>query len=167
MSERCISLQETGFRYLIYMRACSVVSDSLQPRDCSPARLFCLWNFPGKNTWVICHFLLQGIFPTRGLNLCLLCLLHCPQILYHQAAGNFCQIPLGRANINLPVLNAGFSPEESTQNYFIPLQPLERRSIFKICILLLSNFVIFYFEYSGELIWERKREDSSQNPTST
>ena len=31
---------------------------------------------PGKNTGVDCHALLQGIFPTRGLNLRLLCLLH-------------------------------------------------------------------------------------------
>ena len=36
------------------------------------ARLFCLWNFPGKNTGVGCHVLLQGIFPTQGSNLCLL-----------------------------------------------------------------------------------------------
>ena len=35
------------------------------------------WNFPGKNTGVGCHFLLQGIFPTQGLNSPLLCLLHC------------------------------------------------------------------------------------------
>ena len=31
---------------------------------------------PGKNTRVGCHALLQGIFPTQGLNLCLLNLLH-------------------------------------------------------------------------------------------
>ena len=37
------------------------------------------WNFQGKNTGVACHFLLQGIFPTQGLNSCLLCLLHCRQ----------------------------------------------------------------------------------------
>ena len=41
-----------------------------------PARLLCPWNFPGMNTGVGCHFLLQGIFPTPGSNLCLLCLLH-------------------------------------------------------------------------------------------
>jgi len=29
-------------------------------------------DFPGKNTRVDCHFLLQGIFPTQGLNLHLL-----------------------------------------------------------------------------------------------
>ena len=41
-----------------------------------PASLLCPWNFPGKNTGMGCHFLLQGIFPTRGSNLCLLHLLH-------------------------------------------------------------------------------------------
>ena len=43
-------------------------------------RLLCPWDFPGKNTGVGCHFLLQGIFPTRGSNPGLL---HCRQILYH------------------------------------------------------------------------------------
>ena len=37
------------------------------------------WNSPGKNTGVGIHSLLQGIFPTQGLNLGLL---HCGQILY-------------------------------------------------------------------------------------
>ena len=32
--------------------------------------------FPGKNTGVGCHFLLQGILPTQGLNSGLLHLLH-------------------------------------------------------------------------------------------
>ena len=36
-----------------------------------PARVLCPWDFPGKNTGVGCHFLLQGIFPTQGSNLCL------------------------------------------------------------------------------------------------
>ena len=40
------------------------------------------WDFPAKNTRVACHFLHQGIFPTRGLNLCLL---HCRWIFYHWA----------------------------------------------------------------------------------
>ena len=34
------------------------------------------WNFLGKNTGVVCYFLLQGIFLIQGLNLHLLCLLH-------------------------------------------------------------------------------------------
>ena len=32
--------------------------------------------FPGKNTRVGCHFLLQGIYPTQGSNPCLSHLLH-------------------------------------------------------------------------------------------
>ena len=44
-----------------------------------------LWDSPGKNTTVGGHALLQGIFSTQGLNPCLLCLLHCRQILYHWA----------------------------------------------------------------------------------
>ena len=36
----------------------------------------CPWDSPDKNTGVGCHFLLQGIFPTRGSNPCLLRLLH-------------------------------------------------------------------------------------------
>ena len=38
------------------------------------------WNFPGRNTGVGCHFLLEGIFLTQGSNLHLLCLLYCRQI---------------------------------------------------------------------------------------
>ena len=39
-------------------------------------RLLCPWDSPGTGTGVGCHALLQGIFLTQGLNLCLLCLLH-------------------------------------------------------------------------------------------
>ena len=56
------------------------MSDSLQPLGLYPTRLLCPWNFPGKNTGVGCYFLLQGIFPTQGLNPGLL---HCRQMLYH------------------------------------------------------------------------------------
>ena len=41
-------------------------SDCLQPLGLSPTRLLCPRDFPGKNTGVGCHFLLQGIFPTQG-----------------------------------------------------------------------------------------------------
>ena len=58
----------------------SVVSDSLWPHGQKPTRLCRPWDFPGKNTGVGCHFLLQGIFPTQGLNPGLL---HCRQTLYH------------------------------------------------------------------------------------
>ena len=37
-----------------------------------------------------CHFFLQGIFLIQELNLYLLCLLHCRQILYRWATGKLC-----------------------------------------------------------------------------
>ena len=40
-----------------------------------PPQLFCLWDFPGKDTGVGCSFLLRGIFLTQGLNQHLLHLL--------------------------------------------------------------------------------------------
>ena len=51
----------------------------LKPHGLQPPRLLCPWDFPGKNTGVGCHFLLQGLFPTQGLNPGLQ---HCRQILY-------------------------------------------------------------------------------------
>ena len=42
----------------------------------------CLWNSPGQNTGVGCRALLQGIFPTQGLNPGLP---HCKQIFYHRS----------------------------------------------------------------------------------
>ena len=45
------------------------MSHSLWPYRLKPARLHCPWDFPGKNTAVGCHFLLQGIFQTQGSNL--------------------------------------------------------------------------------------------------
>ena len=59
--------------------SCSVVSDSVQPMECSPPGSSVRGDFPGKNTGMDCHALLQGIFPTQGLNPGLL---HCRQNLY-------------------------------------------------------------------------------------
>ena len=53
--------------------------------ECSPARLLCPWDFPGKNTGVGCHFLLQGIFLTWGSNL----------VLLHWQEDSFITVPLG------------------------------------------------------------------------
>ena len=53
-----------------WSESCSVVSDSLQPHA---------WNSPGQNAGVGSLSLLQGIFPTQGLNPGLP---HCRRILY-------------------------------------------------------------------------------------
>ena len=51
-----------------------------KPMDCSPPGSSVHGDSPGKNTRVGCHVLLQGIFPTQGLNPSLP---HCRRILYH------------------------------------------------------------------------------------
>ena len=55
---------------------CCLVAKScltiLRPHGLHPARCLCPWDFPGKYTGVGCRFLLWGIFPTQGLNPCLL-----------------------------------------------------------------------------------------------
>ena len=53
---------------------CSVLSDSLRPHG-----IYSPWNSPGQNTGVGSFSLLQGIFPTQGLNSGLS---HCRWILY-------------------------------------------------------------------------------------
>ena len=58
---------------------CVLVAQScltLKPHGLQKARLLCPWNFPGKNTGMGCHALLQGIFLAQGSNPSLLHLLH-------------------------------------------------------------------------------------------
>ena len=77
---------------LLALPSCAVLSSQLcltlcDPIDCSPPGSSVLGDSPGKNTGVSCHAFLQGIFLTQGSNPCLLCLLHCRQLLYHLATG--------------------------------------------------------------------------------
>ena len=52
----CKCSELTGVKYLTM---CSVLSITLRPHGLWPSRCLCVWNFPGKNTGVGCHFLLQ------------------------------------------------------------------------------------------------------------
>ena len=94
------------------LRGCSgpsVLSDSLRPYGLQPVRLLCPWNSPGKNTGVGCHALLQGIFPTLGLNPGLLL---CRWNLYHLS------------HQGSPVFKCGnilFSSSESSLGFPLPL----------------------------------------------
>ena len=67
---------ELLYACVLVAQACPIL---FNPMDFSPPGS-CPWNSPGKNTGVGCHSLLQGIFPTQGLNPGLL---HCRKILYH------------------------------------------------------------------------------------
>ena len=56
----------------VEVHAYSVMSNLCNPMDCSLPVSSAHGDSPGKNTEVGCHFFLQRIFPTQGLNLCLL-----------------------------------------------------------------------------------------------
>ena len=79
--------------FVLVAQSCPTLCDSM---DYSPPGSSAHGIFPGKNTGVGCHFLLQEIFPTQGLNLGLL---HCRQTLYHLShQGNpvlclICRVP--------------------------------------------------------------------------
>ena len=63
-----------AFCVSLVIQSCPTLCDHM---DCSPTRLLCAWDSPGKNSGVACHSLLQGTFQTQGLNSGLL---HCRQI---------------------------------------------------------------------------------------
>ena len=63
-----VTLKLKYFQWQYWAIVCCLVaklSDSLWPDWLQPARLLCPWDFPGKDTGVGCHFLLQGIFLTQ------------------------------------------------------------------------------------------------------
>ena len=71
--------------YLTYVEYCAMLSHSVlsdcNPMDCSPPGSSVLGDSSSKNTGVdCCNALLQGIFPTQGLNPGVL---HSRRILYH------------------------------------------------------------------------------------
>ena len=54
---------------------------------CLSTRLICPWDSTGKNTGAVCHFLLQGIFTTEGLNPQLLNPPRCRDSLFPEPSG--------------------------------------------------------------------------------
>ena len=65
--------------HLLHSSGCLVTKSCLTlswPHGLWPTRLLCPWNFPGQNTGMGCHFLLQGTFLTQGVSPHLFHLLH-------------------------------------------------------------------------------------------
>ena len=58
-----------GPRHCLVAKLCQTL---LRPHRLQPTRILYPWDFPGKNTEVSCHFLLQGILSTKELNPCFL-----------------------------------------------------------------------------------------------
>ena len=72
----CLEFQRILLRYIY--STCMCVCTQLYLTLCNP--MVCshqptLWDFPGKNIGVGCHYFLLGIL-TQGSNVCLLYLLH-------------------------------------------------------------------------------------------
>ena len=99
-----------------------------EPMDCKPTRPLCRWNFPGKNTGVGFHFLLQEFFLTQGSNPGLL---HCRQTLY-------CLSHQGNLNV-YPSLKSERIPEELRCSFFSEQHFLPSRNSQYIEQLLRSN----------------------------
>ena len=59
---KCINLEDEV--QVLVAQLCLTLYD---PMDCSPPRLLCPWDSPGKNTGEGSHSFLQRIFPTQGL----------------------------------------------------------------------------------------------------
>ena len=98
-------------------------------------RLLCPWDFPGKNTGMGCHFLLQGIFPAKDSN---------PHFLHWQAT-------------SLPLSHQG-SPYVNTVEVGLPLlyAVIQRRR-------LLSKLSLSHNNVAFEMVLKREasmEEDS-------
>ena len=71
-----VLLQTSLLSGVVHGRSLQSVPTLCDPIDCSPPGSSVREVSPGKSTRVGCQTLLQGIFPTQGSNLGLLCLLH-------------------------------------------------------------------------------------------
>ena len=72
LKETCRNLNSGYIQDSYYCLDTKLCLTLLRPHGLQPTRLLCSQDFPGKNTRVGCHFLLQGIFLTLGSNPCLL-----------------------------------------------------------------------------------------------
>ena len=99
---------------------------TLWPHGLYPTRLLSPWNSPGKNTGVCSHFLLQGIFPTQGLNLALP---YCRLILYHL---NHQGSPWGRMDTCMCMAEFIRCSPEITTTLLIDYTPIQNKK-FKVC----------------------------------
>ena len=130
-------------------------TDWSQLHKLEPARLLCLWDFPGKNTRAGCHFLPQGILSTQGSNLGLLhsqadsLPLHQPGVKpLHWECGVLATGPPGKP------LNSEF---EEVWGILEPLYLLIFSLIFCICLyfsyilyLLIFSLLMYAREYTRQ-----------------
>ena len=66
-----MEIRSTSVLHAKQLQLCPTLCDCMDS-GLQSIRLICPWDSPGKNTGVDYHALLQGIFPTQGLNLSLM-----------------------------------------------------------------------------------------------
>ena len=97
----CCAIFISLYLFIAVLCLCFVVQSCptlCNPMDCSLPGSSVHGYSPGKNTGVGFHFLFQGIFPTQGLNLCLL----------HWQADSLPQSSLGRPTITYIYTNQSY-----------------------------------------------------------
>ena len=97
-----------------------------------------LWDFPDKNTGVGCHFLLQGIFPTWGLN---------PRLLRWQA-DSLLSSPPGKPKPHIFLAASLIQPSPQSQCFYT-------RLLFLLRILYHMVFGLFIFKKYNHLAFEQ------------
>ena len=114
------------------------------PINCGHIRLLCPWDYPSKNTGMGCHFHLQGIFLTQGLNPHLLWLLH-------WEADSFTTVPPGKPYLLQPLPKSGILSSHAAyglQQYsYIEWVVYEYRKAYQAMCLTLPFF--FFSARSG------------------
>ena len=83
-----------------------------------PVRLLCPWDFPGKNTGVSCHFLLQGNLPDPGIK----------PVSPALTSGFFTSVPPGKPKVHwlfncLYILKATLHLQSLQSTGYIPCPP--------------------------------------------
>ena len=127
----------------------SVTSNSLWPHGLQPARLLCPWDSPGKNTWVDCHALLQGIFPSHRSNPNLLVFCLGRGVLYYWHHLGSLQTQYPKASYWLFVCSVSNSGDENTSWYQHYASNIENNQLFSVMPMFLKD--LLYFEYRN--IW--------------
>ena len=122
-----------------------------------PIRLLCLWNFPGKNIGVGCHFLLKRIFLTQGLNPCLL----------HWQMGSLLLHYLGSPRHTAIQYFSNFFNKMAGKNYSSSKHRLfyvlhSKNPLKFLNLLFLSSFFKFYFFSLFSLQTPASRADFKQ-----
>ena len=123
------------------------MSNSFRPHGLQPTRLFYPWDFPGQNTGVGCHFLLQAIFLTQGSNH-VSCISR--QILYQWPPGKSLDFLQSETSLSCVTLTT----------YFFKKLP-QKHCLYQVLPILLFSTVI-QIDIFPEAYWQNKYKNNQK-----